>query len=62
MFEILAYCLGGWLDALTVLLRWLVGGWAFPGGEVDGECQGEAYAKFVTFKCLKCVTFFQCFK
>ena len=47
MFEILAYCLGGWLDALTVLLRWLVGGWAFPGGEVDGEGQGEAYAKFV---------------
>ena len=42
MFEILAYCLGGWLDALTVLLRWLVGGWAFPGGEVDGEGKGEA--------------------
>ena len=47
MFEILAYWLGGWVDALTVLLRWLVEGWAFPGGEVDGEGRGEASAEFV---------------
>ena len=47
MFKIPAYWLGGWLDALNVLLRWLVGGWIFPGGEVDGEGRGEASAKFV---------------
>ena len=38
----------GWMVGCVDCVAALVGGgWAFPGGEVDGEGRGEASAKFV---------------